>query len=102
MILYSYRMNTLAVKCRMILRYRLGIIERVAEPDPAEVKAVLAFIRDHPGVPYREVERTFLHNFGRVNPILGYLAEMKFIAYRVQAIFDSEKGTIDALCLYPR
>ena len=74
----------------------------MAELDFEEVRAILAFIQEHPGVPYREVERKFHHIYSHIASILGYLSERKFIAYRVQPIFDSEKGTIDALCLYPR
>ena len=74
----------------------------MAESDPADVRAILTFIRDHPGVPYYEVEREFHHIYGRIPTVLGYLCEMKFIAYHVGPVNDADKGIINVLRLYPR
>jgi hypothetical protein len=67
------------------------------QSDPEEVKAVLAFIGDHPGVFYYEVERKFQHIYDQIAIIIGYLVNMGFVQYRTNDL-DGE----NRLRLFPR
>jgi hypothetical protein len=80
----------------------LSAIESLAQSLTQAAAAILALIRQYPGVPLHLIERDFHDIFIQIPRSLAVLAERKLIVYRVEFVEDAEKGYVEVLKFYPR